>query len=454
MTALRAFVSDLLEADGAAVEIAEPDGLDVLAPPTMCATFGWKQDLVRLGFGAQRTDGALRVGLEGEWLDTFSTLLGERGRLAHRQLPRHDSSRPNAPANATERLLERGLDLPNAVWRFKGMSETWTRLLLVVFRYTATSDEKRDGLIRLGFNLGTGAVLDGPLLERLEAELAATAWIAPEPEPEPDAERAAAACQLDVSRLNASIPRLLDNHVRADLEPFLRSMRRRLDRDRGRVHAYHDELRKNALDKIARLGASTSDKAVADRRRETLRVQAIEREYAAKTDDLRHKYALEIKTEWVQGLVVVAPVQRFEVLIKRRKGERTVTIDWHTALKMLEPPLDEAGLGLDATRLVCDEHLHLTGSDCQICSACGKDRCPACHPVSCPSCKKTTERFQSHKSSQFHPVRRATIGKNVRPSPPGTAAVGRNGLFQKIFAAANPDLVIINLDAVDDGAQV
>ena len=125
MTALRAFVSDLLEADGAAVEIAEPDGLDVLAPPTMCATFGWKQDLVRLGFGAQRTDGALRVGLEGEWLDTFSTLLGERGRLAHRQLPRLDISRPNAPANAPERLLERGLDLPNAVWRFKGMSETW-----------------------------------------------------------------------------------------------------------------------------------------------------------------------------------------------------------------------------------------------------------------------------------------------------------------------------------------
>ena len=192
----------------------------------------------------------------------------------------------------------------------------------------------------------------------------------------PVAEQAAAACQLDVSRLNASIPRLLDHHVRADLEPFMRSMRRRLDRDRGRVHAYHDELRKNALDKIARLGASTSDKAVADRRRETLRVQAIEREYAAKTDDLRHKYALEIKTEWVQGLVVVAPVQRFEVLIKRRKGERTIAIDWHTTLKMLEPPLDEAGLGLDATRFVCDENLHLTGPDNQTCTACAKHRCP------------------------------------------------------------------------------
>ena len=34
--------------------------------------------------------------------------------------------------------------------------------------------------------------------------------------------------------------------------------------------------------------------AAPDRRRETLRVEAIEREYRAKVDDLRHNYALRI----------------------------------------------------------------------------------------------------------------------------------------------------------------
>ena len=81
-------------------------------------------------------------------------------------------------------------------------------------------------------------------------------------------------------------------------------------------------------------------------------------------------------------------MQRFDLLIKRRKGERTVSIDWLAAVRMLETPLDEAGLGLDASRLVCDEQLHLTSHAGQTCSACGRDRCCACHPTSCPRCKQ------------------------------------------------------------------
>ena len=104
--------------------------------------------------------------------------------------------------------------------------------------------------------------------------------------------------------------------------------------------------------------------------------------------DLRHKYALRLRVEWVQGLVLLAPVQRFELLIKRRKGERIVAMDWHAAVRLLEAPLDEAGLGLDGSRLVCDEHLHLTSHAGQTCRACGRERCHACHPTSCPRCNR------------------------------------------------------------------
>ena len=60
------------------------------------------------------------------------------------------------------RVLERALDLTNAVWRFHAVTATWTRCLLLTFRYVALSDEKREGLVHLGFNLGTGAVLALP----------------------------------------------------------------------------------------------------------------------------------------------------------------------------------------------------------------------------------------------------------------------------------------------------
>ena len=169
-------------------------------------------------------------------------------------------------------------------------------------------------------------------------------------------------------------------------------MRRRLERDRNRVHAYHDDLRSTSLKRLAALARAEGDRAQADRRREMLRVEAIEREYRAKLDDLRHNYALRVTVEWVQALDLYVPVQRFDVLIRRRKGERVVHLDWHPLVKAAEPPLCETGLGLDRVRLVCDDKLHLTEPAGQApCPSCGKPFCRACFPAACPRCGQPSE---------------------------------------------------------------
>ena len=381
MSALRAFVTDLLEAEGAVVEPIEPDCLDVLALDPLRRTFGWQEELTRLDFSAASPRSAVRVGLEGDWLARFAALIGERGRWGARQLPRPNAAVPSQP----ERLIERALDLPNAVWRLVDSRQTWTRCLLLGFRTTASSDEKRDGLIWLGFNLGTGAVLNGPLLEQLGRTLEEQSVWHPW---ELETDSAAQTTALGAEEIAARIPPLLDHLVREDLEPFLRSMRRRLERDRGRVHMFHNDLRQTALDKLTKLQTATTEKAAADRKREALRVAAIEREYAAKSDDLRHKYALKISVEWAQSLVLNVPVQRYDIMIKRRKGERLIALDWHASVRLLEAPLDEAGIGLDQSRHVCDEKLHVTSVAGQVCPSCGKARCRACHPKACPRCAK------------------------------------------------------------------
>src|SRR4051794_28269027 len=171
--------------------------------------------------------------------------------------------------------------------------------------------------------------------------------------------------------LEAWVRPLLDRQVRDGLEPFLHAMRRRLERDRKRIHAYHDDLRSSSLKRLAALAGAEGDRAEADRRRETLRVEAIEREYRAKLDDLRHNYALRVTVEWIQALDLYVPVQRFDVLIRRRKGERVVQLDWHPLVKTAELPLCEAGLGVDRIRLVCDDKLHLT-------EPAGQAPCPSC----------------------------------------------------------------------------
>ena len=378
MSELRDFVADLLERRGAAVELMHPDGLEVLAPAPLQKTMGWPE-LARLGFGAQRTEGALAIRLEGDWLDRFGALLAEQGRWSEREL-RFAAAVP--PPSDPERVLERALDLPNAVWRFKAMTPTFTRCLLLAFRYTAVSDEKREGLIQIGLNIGTGAVVT-EILARLRPVLAQMCdWQAPT-----SAAKLAAGPGWSAATTMARVRPLLDTQMRESMEPFLRAMRRRLDRDRNRVHAYHDDLRNSSLKRLAALARTEGERAEADRRRETLRVEAIEREYRAKLDDLRHNYALRVTVEWVQALDLYVPVQRFEVLIRRRKGERIIRLDWHPLVRAAEPPLCEAGLGRERTRLVCDDKLHLTEPAGQApCRSCAKPFCRACYPAACPRC--------------------------------------------------------------------
>ena len=261
MGALRDFVADLLDSEGAVVEPVEPDGLDVLAPEPLRAAMGWPE-LARLGFGAQLPPGAMPVGLEGDWLDRFGTLLGDRGRFAERQLV---LPAPVAPPGDPERRLDGALDLRNAIWRLRDAKPAWTRCLLLAFRYTAISDERREGLIWLGFNTGTGAVLDDDMVARLRHLLAGDMeWRAPDP-----AVRSEAGPACDAPMLAERTRAWLDHLVRRDLDPFLRAMRRRLDRDCARVHEYHDDLRRNALTKLAGLQSATGDKAEADRKRES-----------------------------------------------------------------------------------------------------------------------------------------------------------------------------------------
>jgi hypothetical protein len=381
MSALRDFVADLLERRGAAVEALGSDRLEVLAPAPLQRQLGWP-DLTHLGFGTQQAPGTVAIALEGDWLDRFGALLADEGRWSEREVR---LAAPVPPPSNPEGLLDRVLDLPNAIWRLQGMSATWTRCLMLAFRLTAVSDERREKLLWLGFNLGTGAMI-GDILAQLRRALAQTAdWHMPDAPT-----KRVAGPGWSAATLAARLRPLLEREARDSMEPFLRAMRRRLERDRNRIHAYHNDLRDASLKRLAAINGADGDRADADRRRETLRVEAIEREYHAKLDDLRRNYAMRVTVEWVQALEIYVPVQRFEVLIRRRKGERMIRLDWHPLVKAVEWPLCEAGLGLDRVRLVCDDKLHLTDPAGHApCSSCGKPFCRACFPLACPRCRQT-----------------------------------------------------------------
>ena len=364
----RDFAARLLEHEGALVEPLTPEGLEAMLPASVQHTLQ-APELVRLGFGAELPPEAQRVSLESDWLDRFGHLLDERGRWLHRvvEVPVPVLSQP-------ERIIAHGLVLQNAIYRLSRVAPAWTRYLILLLRYTAISDEKRVGMLTFGLNLANGSAVD-PLVDdllsaALSTEDTAGTHVPADAHLPPD---------WPTPRLHSAVTRALPARVQAHLHLFLQGMQRRLDRDLERVHAYYTGLRQEAWQRLQRQHTDSA--------RERLRLEAAEREYHAKVTDLRQQYDLRVTTDLEQALILTSPVQRLELTIKRRKGERRVTLDWSPLARRLEPPPCEWSYTAEITRVVCDDALHLVSPAGHApCAQCGKNYCRACQPRRCPKC--------------------------------------------------------------------
>ena len=364
---LRDFVLELMEREGAAVEKINPLGVEFIAPMALSQALGVPEE-GRLGFGWELPQHAQRVSFESDWLQRLGTVLGQRGRRLRRVL-NYAGAAPSLP----ERQAERALALHNAVFRLLRVTPAWTRYLLLTFRYAAVSDEKREGVVVLGFNLSNGSPLDD-LLAPMLAEVGRL-----ETETNPDAEPDDAPPFLPAGQLARLCSAGLSMRIRKRLAPFLLSLERRLERDLARVYEYYGDLRRESLSRMA--------KQPAEKDREQLKLVAIGQEYQAKVADLQQQYALRIEADWVQTLELVVPVQRFELVLLRRKGERRFHLDWNPMARRLEPPLCEATFTAESGRMMCDDALHLVSLAAHgPCPHCGKPYCRACHPLNCPKC--------------------------------------------------------------------
>ena len=389
---MQGFVASLLRHEGALVEPIEPEGLEVLAPSPVRQALGIGE-LSVLGFGTTLPPAAQRVGIEGNWLDRCGRLLGSRGRWTRRVLP--------APARTPgdpERVLDHELILDNATFRLLGVAPAWTRYLVLDFRASAVSDDKRDFmLLRIwasilatgdtaaGRDVGgrsrprsidpsSGASEGWSRCRRMNADGLPAIW-----------DRRAAAGRL-VAR---ALPRLwLD----AALGPFVKGMRRRLGRDQERLHLYHNDLHREAV----ALTRSRRPEGDPKRRREQQRAEAIAREYRARLDDLARQYATRVTVEWVRTMELTMPVQRFAVQIRRRKADRVIRPGLESRFaRRLEPPTCELPASTERpTPGLRRDALHLQRSPPPLapCSACARAFCRACNPTRCPRCG-TTGRF-------------------------------------------------------------
>jgi hypothetical protein len=364
----RNFAAQLLEHEGALVESIEPQGLAAMLPENLQRVLG-AAEFLRLGFGAEAPVGAERASLESDWLEKFGRLLDERGRRL-----RFAADVVVPPLAHIERTVEHNVVLQNAVYRLSQVEQAWTRYLIFIFRYIAISDEKREGIIKFGINLINGSAID-PMIDQLLGAAMEESETVTKP----------AAAQLPddwrAERLKKAVTRAAPIRVRANLGQFVNGMQRRLDRDLERLHEYFSGLREESWRKLKRQKG--------DGERERLRIEAAEREYLAKVADLKQKYDLRINIEPVQTLELISQVRRVTLVIKRRKGERKLALDWNPIARQLDPPPCEWSFVAEGSRLVCDDQLHIVSQAGHAsCPQCGREYCRVCSPRRCPKCGK------------------------------------------------------------------
>ncbi len=157
------------------------------------------------------------------------------------------------------------------------------------------------------------------------------------------------------------------------LSEFKTTISRHHLRDMERIETYFLDLTKEMADEIKRRKLTGSDLAV---RKE--KMAQLSREKVAKISALKDKYRLRVSLRPLALLLARLPVIRCEVLVKRRKKERRISVTYNLLSKDFDPMACEA-CGRETYSLgFCDHSLHLL--------------CPAClasftHQKTCPRCR-------------------------------------------------------------------
>jgi hypothetical protein len=360
-------ISEILELSGAAVE-RDRQSLEALLPAETARALQLHEHAVLFFDPQEISAGRELVTHQSELVDRMFGLMQNKGIFAEIKVADQHLKQGTAAA------AEGRFTVLNGLLKALGAVEMRLMYSCVNFKYTAVSDEKREGFVRAVINAHTLSSVPG-----LTSQLQMTAYSEGEGylglEAQPFKQVYAAAC------------RQAHQLVRGELADFQRSLLRRSQRDVARLHEYYQSLIDEILRKIAKRQLEGKE-----REDQEARMRATELERGRKIADVRAKYAIKVEVEPISLLRINLPVMVVTAELRCRKLSREVFLVWNPLLKEFEAsPCESCGTGVYAMQL-CEEKLHTLCRDCSECEGCQRNLCRRCHPGKCPKCGKILTR--------------------------------------------------------------
>ncbi len=345
MNTPQSFVEAWCANHGAVVE-PRAEGVEILQPPELITALGLPE---HARYSEQPGPGSV-------WVGYGSPVLEQLLQAATREVPWAALVLEPyaAPREAMARKAVERFSLRNAVYTLEEVRVGVAARLVAFVRYSLLADDRRDGLVEETVSLSQRVSVPG-FWESARASGSLYPAAAP-----PSGEELAEAVRAALLRGEAL--------ARAQARGYLEGFARRQERDLRRVEEYFQGLRAELNKRSLRAKVTPEDRA--------LKAAAIERERAAKLQELSERGQVRLAVALAAAVWVEAPVAGVALRTRRRKAERRVRLEYDFATQHLLGPACEA-CGLDAPLpALCDERLHVICARC-VPRAEGRWECPA-----------------------------------------------------------------------------
>lgn len=253
-----------------------------------------------------------------------------------------------------DKLIKDQFVFHNAVGRVQSTAEVRTEYLLLTCRYLAQSDEQKEGIVALAFNLETGASVSG--IDTSFNIMDKTFETGSEQIPLEN---------LKINKVLAWVRHQAGQVLTEEIQSFQDSMNRRFKRDVANLDEYYKDLRKEMEENLKRTGIS--DQLVSDRK---TKISLIPDELKRKKEDLFKKYSIRVMLGLCGGIHIRTPAVKVLYKVSFRKTQKQLSMIYNPVNKMMDPLVCE-GCGNSTFNIGFCDSLHI------LCPACRRN-CPVC----------------------------------------------------------------------------
>lgn len=299
--------------------VVEDQGLtrEILLPEAAAQTLGM-DEFFRVGpeaVAAEDRSKVHAVQLHTPLLDRMLTLAGESVPFARAEL-KFDYIK----TQGFDRLIEDRFQFHKSKIRVMKTGEARTRYLVLTCRYTAQSDEIKQGLVEICVNLDTGVVIPDMAqgLSHVQKEFSV--------------KKARGLNEKEIEAIRTVVSRYGQKLVQERLASFVESMNRRFQRDTASLDAYYQALEKEMRQNLSRSGLSQD--LVREREEKIAMIPA---ELAAKKKDLLNKYGIRIDFKPAAAMYLTSACVTVFVRLISGRNNADFTMIYNPVTKDMDP---------------------------------------------------------------------------------------------------------------------